>query len=590
MDSTGRTLAGSLVGFLLVLFLVAACSADVTAPGEDGPEASHRLTLTAPTESFGEILENGSYPSDVSRYSIRYFPKSGFDRYVKGSSQDKVVTEATAPVAGKVLCVSPGTESCGRLPFFDGFQVQEIETPDIWDGSWTAELSVRQLDDTSKKCTVDFGFNHIDNDPKNGSFFDIHAGDQKIRFNVSSSGSCTGQFVLDAGYFRQPIPPSPLRAKFPAGTPAPPQAIRGYVGDAFVLQAVPSGGFGSYRYAWKVVAKADPVQFGGLTADFSGVEFGTSSTKTVTFMQPGTYWARYLLRDGDDVEGHGGNYALSPLCIIEVASRPQLGAQAVSHTLPGTATQYTWYATSVTLKNIGTQTWSGSSFSLGQMPSQYWSPTSATFGSGTVATNQTKSFNYNTGMMGSWVGWQNNYWKIRNSGVAFGDSIGRRSYVKVGSEPPPVASEGWNWHDLLARLGPPAVQAVAPLVTSVQGDVVQTAEVRDFPLPKEEIAATGEFRIRYAASLAEPWDVDFIFEVEYDPTVFDLGKLKKGARGESHAIQVDLVAPGLLIVVGKRIGRPGLEGDGLIFEVPLVLKSGATIPDTFPRVTLTAVQ
>lgn len=506
-----------------------------------------------------------------------------------GSNGNKIVSEATASIFSPVKCETPGQSSCGDFAFFDGFDTTEAQGPDLWNGVWTAELSVAPIPPATlpNKCTIDFAYNHYSSTTVNGAFFDIFAGDQKIEFNVSSSGSCTGS-ILPGGPNNpvHPKPSTPLRANFAPGTPS---LIRGFVGDSLKVTASPQGGLGiGRRFAWKSFPYNQGI---GTTVDFSGVDFGGRQDTTFVFLQTGAYAVRYLLRDGNDINGQGGHYALSGVCTFDITARPALAARAVSHSLPGTATTYTWYATSVTLKNVGTETWTGTAFTLGQMAYQYWSPSGMGMGTGSVATHKTKTFSYNIGMMGPYTGWQNNYWKMRKSGVAFGDSIGTRSYVKAGSgPPPPEARLELDWGGLLAWIGPRAAYAALPADRVLQGDVLQVVEARDFPLPVEEIAATGEFRLRYEAALAEPWDVDFVFVVEYDPAVFEPGKVQRGTRGGTHTIQLEADLPGRLVVTGKRIGGSKLEGEGLIFDVPLVLKPGAAVPATFPLVSLTALQ
>ncbi|MGH7558120.1 MAG: hypothetical protein ACREMD_10180 [Gemmatimonadota bacterium] len=509
-----------------------------------------------------------------------------FGRYYKGSEFNKIVTEASASISSGVECEVPGASSCGGFSWFDGFKNPGQGTPNLWNGVWWVRLTVSPIPPatTTQRCSVAMAHNHIDTGGANGTFFDLFAGDQKVEFNVASSGSCSGS-VLPAGPSDpvQPIASTKLEALFQTGTPA---TFTGFVGDSFSLTAAPKGGRSSYKFAWKTIPNAEVEVF---TTDFSGVEFNTQSTKTVTFSQAGTFWLRYLLRDGNDVKSQGGNYAVSGVCRFDITTRPALGAKWVSHTLPGTATQYTWYATSVTLKNVGTETWTGTAFGLFQMPSQYWSPTSVAYGSGSTATNQTKSYYFNVGMMSAHTGWQNNYWKMKKSGVSFGDSIGTRSFVKVGSEPPPAASRAVEW--LLARLSPESVQAaVASWRSFPQAEVVHAVEARDFPLPVEEIETTGQFLLRYEASLVDPWDVDFHMAVDYDPAIFEPGKVKPGVRGGSHRIELEAVAPGRVVVHGTRVGNGKLNGEGLIFEIPLQLVEGAAVPQTFPRVELTATR
>ncbi|MGH7553857.1 MAG: hypothetical protein ACREMQ_12600, partial [Longimicrobiales bacterium] len=420
---------------LLASVLLIGCEKEVTNPLESRTEEfeRRRLFLAAPSEIFGEILVNGNRPTNITPYSIRFVPKAGFGRYYKGSSGNKVITEASASIGSTVQCPIPGGAGCGTFGAFDGYDTTELQTPKLWNGVWTAELIIRTT--TTDTCRVDFAFNHVDGKSGNGSFLDTHAGDQKIKFNVSSSGNCLAGTGVEGDPFLHPRATSLLQALFQPGTPA---TFSGFTGDSFSLPARAQGGRGSYKYAWKTFSTADTVTFGAFTVNFSGVEFITQATKTVAFSQPGTYFLQYLLRDGNDVDGQGGNYAFSGVCRFEIATRPALGAKAVSNTLPGVATQYSWYATSATLKNVGTQTWTGTAFGLFQMPGQYWSPTSVAYGTGSTATHQTKTYYFNVGMMSSHTGWQNNYWKMKKSGVYFGDSIGTRTFVKASSEPPPV--------------------------------------------------------------------------------------------------------------------------------------------------------
>ncbi|CAN5201000.1 hypothetical protein BH18GEM1_BH18GEM1_02030 [soil metagenome] len=77
MKRTIVTLACAVV----VAHRAAACSRDVTSPPEESRRA---LVPAADAEGFGQVFLNGQFPTSASRYSVRFFPKAGFDKYYMG--------------------------------------------------------------------------------------------------------------------------------------------------------------------------------------------------------------------------------------------------------------------------------------------------------------------------------------------------------------------------------------------------------------------------------------------------------------------------------------------------------------------------
>jgi hypothetical protein len=534
------------------------------------PEATGRLTLAAPTESFGEILVNGARPTSISGYSIRYVPKAGFAPYVRGADSNKIVSLGTGTIQGRIECISPGTASCGRFPFFDGFHITESEVPDIWNGVWTAILSVNGID----SCSRDFAFSHVNFSSTNDNFLDTHASDITITMNISSNGTCLGTSIRAVDNPNGlPIPGTRLNAGFPTGV------IDRFVGDTVIFSANPSGGLGSYKFAWKAVSAQET----GDTVNFSGSTFTPDRSDTLVFAQPGTYYVRVLVRDGSDSPSQGGHYALGGVCIVRVQARPQLAAQAVSHSLPSVVTQYVWYATSLTMKNVGQETWTGTPFALSQIPSQYWSPSSAGLGGATVRTHQSHAFFFNFGMMDTRTGWQNSYWKVSKQGALFDVSNGWQIFVKPGSPGPgPGAHSPLGDFDFFAFLRPQDAYAAQ------SDDVVQRVRIERVELPTQLIQETGQYSLRYEAALDEVWDVNFEFYIEYDPLIFDIGRLSGGPQGNSHRITVESPVPGRLYVRGVRTGAEGLAGHGLIFDLPLKLRSAAAVPLLLPVIEVKA--
>lgn len=546
-------------------------SSPTSPPRERG--SPRELNLATGQELEGRIFLGlfGETPiTNGGSYKVRLFPQG---TYHKGSDDNRILTAASG---GSIeTTIAPN----GTFGWNDGFAAGGAGSGLVWNGLWTVQLTTS----SGEICSVPVAVNHIHASTRvaNGNFLDIAAGDQEVNFRVTTSGECLDAEVLPDPDPVHPKPSSPLKAGFPPGTPP---IIQLYIGEPFTLRAVPSGGHshGTKKFAWKVsVAPANT----GATVDFGpNASFTTDSDTILSFTGDELYVVRYVVRDGNDAMGQGGNYALSVPCYFNVIPRPTLGAKAAGNYLPGTATQYTWYATSVMMKNVGTETWSGSAFSLGQMPNQHWSPTAVSLGTGSVATDQTKTFNYNMGMMmGPYTGWQNNYWKVRKSGVAFGDSNGTKTFVKAGT---PEARSPLDWTRFLGLFSPRAALAAAGFLS--QDEVMHQVEILDMPLPVADIIATGRFMLRYESALAEPWDVDFRLYVEYDPAVFELGKVKQGVRGQGHRINVQELGAGQAAIRGIRVGGGKLQGEGLIFEVPLELKPGVAVPTTLPRVELTA--
>lgn len=120
-----------------------------------------------------------------------------------------------------------------------------------------------------------------------------------------------------------------------------------------------------------------------------------------------------------------------------------------------------------------------------------------------------------------------------------------------------------------------------------QEEVVQVIRSEDHEIPVRDVEAAGEYRLRYVSSLgAGEWDVDFRFRLKFDPTVFKVGEVVKGVRGENYNLAVSMPRDGEAIVNAGRRGTRGLSGDGLIVEIPLLVNTGAKVPQTLELVEL----
>lgn len=317
---------------------------------------------------------------------------------------------------------------------------------------------------------------------------------------------------------------------------------------------------------------------------FTG-DLGTNSASH-SYSQSGTFKIRAVARDGNDVTDHGGNYTLSPVRTITVV--PALDAAAAGHTLPGTITVGEFVATSVSMTNTGSNTWSGTSYKLEQVGAEGWTPETVGLGSASVDLNETHTFNFNIRMFEpEQTGFQDNFWKMSQSGNVFGEQNGTVTFVKSN-----LSTGRFDWIRSLAGWLAPG-RAWASWTGSwpgAQEEVVQRLRVEDFPLPVEVLERDGEFRLRYRASLAQPWAVDFRFHIVFDPEVLNLGRILQGARSAGYRVRVESLSRGEVVIEGTRDGAPGLDGEGTIIEIPLVLRPGAEAPATLPLVELVATR
>jgi len=259
-------------------------------------------------------------------------------------------------------------------------------------------------------------------------------------------------------------------------------------------------------------------------------------------------------------------------------------ADGIGHTLPASIEVGEWVATSVTMKNTGLNTWTTSDYKLRQSPLSIWSPIEVSL-SNPVASLETRTINFNmTTFEPEFVGTsQNNFWQMRHGTTFFGDVVGRLTAVKSGSGT--LAS---LWNRVLARLGPGAAWARG-LVASpglVQDDTVQVLRKVDYPLDVEALASEGRVVLRYTASLSERWPVDFAFHLQFDPRVFRLGDLVRGAKAEGYAVETEIRGWDVTVRATRAPGAALEPGEGTILEIPLVLQPNAEAPETLPLVEL----
>jgi len=418
-------------------------------------------------------------------------------------------------------------------------------------------------------------WNHTDKNTSNGNFLDEIAFDLVIDFFLDAQLNCTDYTIMMTGTTNTP-PESPSQLTV---TISAPDTVR--VDQSFTATASPSGGFGfGHKFAFTFDAA------GGSIETFTG-DMGSSSASH-TYSQSGTFKIRAVVRDGNDNDNHGGNYALSPARTIAVV--PPRDAAAAGHTLPDTVEALEWVATSVSMTNTGGDTWSGTDYKLKQSRNQVWVPTTVTLDGASVALNETHTFNFNLkSLEPEELGFQDNFWKMSHVGTLFGEENGQQTYVAAEGS----LSAGWlEWIGRLAGwLSPRRAFAGWPSWRpGAQEEVVQRLRLEDVPIPAGRLAAEGEVRLRYLASLEEPWDVDFRFQLVFDPAVVDVGPVVRGPRSAGYRVRVERLAPGEVVVAGTREGAAGLDGAGAIVEIPLVLVAGAEAPSSLPLVELVATR
>jgi len=515
--------------------------------------------------------------------------KSGWPVF-KGDLNTKVVSKLNSnTITGSSFVCGTGSGFC-KVGFEDGFDGDE-DLPFLWNTQYTFYLKKNGV----KECSGDMGVTNSDGNALNGTFLDNIAGDQAVLCDITGTSSCGCGDAFGtnfSGFLPRPSTPltlsvSPTKAWTMAGDPL-----------EFTASTSGEGVGGTKKYVWYVCKNSDgscgqgclpnSFDFGG-PANLVGTEtFSTSAMYTRTFsdLEAGCYAGIALARDGNDQQGGGGHYALSNAFDFDVFEDNLLNSEVFGHNLPSTITEGTWIATNVTMRNTGSATWSGSSYTLKKMAGPFI-PSSVSMGSGSASTSEEYTFNFNMStpssepLAGSWY---DNDWSVAEDGTPFGETLEWQTFVKEGS-----GSAFWlDASPLWAWLGPDALHA-STAVPGAQEEVLQRVRVEDYRLPRERVQADGRWDLRYEASLGETeWDADFSFLVEYDPAVFEVGDLERGRRGETHLVQVAENAPGRLKVEGTRLPGRALSGEGLIFEIPLVLRDGAQAPESLPLVEVVA--
>jgi hypothetical protein len=260
-----------------------------------------------------------------------------------------------------------------------------------------------------------------------------------------------------------------------------------------------------------------------------------------------------------------------------------LASEAIGHTLPGSIFVYDFVATSVTMKNTGSETWTTGTFVLAQSPLWIWIPDDVSLSS-SVLSGETRTINFNIATFEPEFSgtYQDNYWQMRKGSTFFGARPGRQTLVKGGGG---LASASL-WDRALAWLSPADAIARNPFTMTQVDEPLQTLRRADYPLDRGELASTGRTSIRYIASLDQPWPVDFEFHLQIDPTVLKLGEILKGVNAPGYDLTVETRGWDVTIRA-ERNGSPGiLAGEGLILEIPLVLKPNASAPTSLPLVEL----
>jgi len=439
------------------------------------------------------------------------------------------------------------------------------------DGDHTITL---MRDETDSVASVSIAINHTSGGGNNGSFLD-EASDQKITFFLDGNlNSIAAPTVTDP----QTRASTHLSASIvqPAG---PDTTI--LVGQSLTVKGSASDGVGgTKRFAWDWDAS-------GTDAETFDSEFSTSTTTSHTWNTAGDYEIRLLARDGNDdttTPPRGGHYAISTTKTVHVVDPPEPDdAEGIGHTLPGTITVGEWVATSVTMKNTGTNTWTTSGYELGQANSPLlWTPVAVSLSS-PVASLETRTINFNmTTFEPEFAGTtQDNFWRMRHNTTFFGDVVGRQTTVKSGE----LAS---LWNRLLARLGPAAAWArgVAATFGVAQDEEVQRIRKEEYPLDVRALETEGRTVIRYTGSLAEPWPVDFAFHLRFDPKVFRLGALVQGVKAAGYTLETEVEGGEVTIRARRGPGAALQPGGGKILEIPLVLQPGVEVPETLPLIEL----
>lgn len=243
------------------------------------------------------------------------------------------------------------------------------------------------------------------------------------------------------------------------------------------------------------------------------------------------------------------------------------------------------YAVSVTMKNTGSVSWTPSlGYKLGQKANGAWIPYPSVGFTGSVTPGNSRTFNFNLKHIEpELIGNNECTWQMKQNSVFFGDENGKTVYV---------SGSGKSFHEsllnrLFAWVAPRELQAgAADGEIFQQGEVVQVLRAQDHRIDPADVEAAGKYVLRYEASLAGSWDVDYYFRVEYDAKSFSVGDPIRGARGQNHSVEVVHLAPGEVLVRATRTGQRGLSGKGTILEIPFELKEGVGSPSTLLLVEL----
>lgn len=230
-----------------------------------------------------------------------------------GNTQTRTITRyATIDQPSVVPCPSgTGSSGCDNIRLFNGFEGESVEPSDgiIWNARQWSIVLTRP---SGQNCTYYFSSNHRHANSGNGNFLDHDAGDQQIKISLPSGSGCGSMtWNTGTGLYKHPTPLQPL--SFSQGFSGTASAK---VGQPFNYTVTAVQGFGNYRFAWNFQGNTgNSVTF---PSDFQAGTNGSSDTRTHVYTQPGTYYLRVAIRDGNDNLGHGGHYALNAGITVNV--------------------------------------------------------------------------------------------------------------------------------------------------------------------------------------------------------------------------------------------------------------------------------
>jgi len=580
--------------FALVAVLLSGCSERESGPVNPeatGPEEGfvRRLELADFNEVILKVTRDSQNLSsqDAATMSGKFEAISGWNVF-DGAKGSKTITER--PAGQQVLA---DIDSLGEGGAADAFDTEPA--PQLFNGVY--KFTLTGLDGS---CDTTIGFSHLDTGSANGNFLDVMSGDQNLNcdFNMlGTSCSCTVEGG-NAGLEPHLTPSGPLDLE------VSPTDAWFFAGDPvdFTVADLGDGIPGTARFAWFVCKrpnKTTPCLESSLPRSFDfagGAKVGTSTFSTDDTFTKTFFVSELEVYDGvvigyagePTIDSVGSYYSASNMFTFDILADEQLNSEVFGHNLPSTITEGTWMATNVTMRNLGSTTWSGSSYTLNKMAGPFI-PSSVSMGSGSTSTMEEYTFNFNMStepfepLAGSWY---DNDWSVAEGGTPFGETLQWQTFVKEGSGSAfrLDATPLWAW------LVPDALHA-STAVPGAQEEELQRVRVEDYRLPQARVEADGRWDIRYEASLGETeWDADFSFLVEYDSAMFEVGSLERGRRGGTHLIQVAENSPGRLKVTGTRLPGRALSGEGLIFEIPPVLRDGAEAPESLPLVEVVATR